>query len=262
MTATGSISRLTLAGSLAAAFTAAAASFAIAAPVLLTSACEGGSARVGSDAADVIRGSAARDRLVGLGAGDRLYGGAGRDCVDGGSGADVVAGGPGADRLIGGAGDDLVRANDGEADRVECGEGFDAVVADSKDTLAGCESVTRQTDVLRSGSYDYSVTFRNTYGAPIVAKSDDGAIICAHSVDHPTIPAGAPDKPSVLRTAFQVQEGIDCGWRPTVVKWILLDGDAEAGYVSVSVARGSGTVSCQPLGVPCSVDGSQQLLIG
>lgn len=252
---------MVLAVAFAAAIAAATASLATGSAVA-SAACEGASARVGNDSSNVIRGSAARDRLAGLGGDDRLYGADGADCVDGGAGADVLVGGSGRDRLVGGAGDDLVRAYDGDPDRVECGDGFDAVVTDGKDVLSDCESVTRPADTLRSGSYDYSVTFRSTYGQPIQLKSDDAAIICANSVDHPTIPAGSQGEPSVLRTAFQVQEGIDCGWRPTVVKWILLDDAAEAAYVGVVVSRGSGTVSCQALSVPCSVDGSQQVVIG
>jgi Ca2+-binding RTX toxin-like protein len=62
----------------------------------------------------------------------------------GGAGRDVVDGGLGADRLDGGAGDDQLRARDGIADEIACGEGNDTVTADTLDVVAaGCEQVDR-----------------------------------------------------------------------------------------------------------------------
>jgi hypothetical protein len=69
----------------------------------------------GSPFADLLQGSAAADTLVGLG---------------------------GADEINGGGGADLVRARDGEADSVDCGEGDDSAVADARalDSVVACEA--------------------------------------------------------------------------------------------------------------------------
>ena len=75
----------------------------------------------------------------GLGGVDQLTGGAGEDILDGGSGDDVLTGGAGFDVLNGGAGNDTVNAQDGQTDRVRCGDGTDTVVADAADVLTDCE---------------------------------------------------------------------------------------------------------------------------
>jgi Ca2+-binding RTX toxin-like protein len=75
------------------------------------------------------------DRLYGRGGADRLLGSDGSDHLDGGAGKDV---------LYGGIGDDSITSNDGVADRIGCGDGYDIVTADLHDKVAeDCEQVTR-----------------------------------------------------------------------------------------------------------------------
>jgi CSLREA domain-containing protein len=78
--------------------------------------------RVGTAAADVLRGGNARevflglggnDRIIGAGGGDAACGGGGRDQLIGGDGADALFGETGNDTLLGGAGRDLLRGGPG-----------------------------------------------------------------------------------------------------------------------------------------------------
>lgn len=58
--------------------------------------------------------------------------------------ADVIEGSPlWGDVIVAGAGNDLIHANDGHTDRVDCGPGRDTVWADRSDRLTGCEIVHR-----------------------------------------------------------------------------------------------------------------------
>jgi dipeptidyl aminopeptidase/acylaminoacyl peptidase len=58
--------------------------------------------------------------------------------------ADVIEGSPlWGDVILAGAGNDLIHANDGHTDRVDCGPGRDTVWADRSDRLTGCEIVHR-----------------------------------------------------------------------------------------------------------------------
>jgi dipeptidyl aminopeptidase/acylaminoacyl peptidase len=58
--------------------------------------------------------------------------------------ADVIDGSPlWGDVILAGAGNDLIHANDGHTDRVDCGAGRDTVWADRSDRLTGCEIVHR-----------------------------------------------------------------------------------------------------------------------
>ena len=70
---------------------------------------------------------------------DTLIGGARDDLLDGGAGPDRLMGGSGADRYLGGAGDDLLFADDGVADSLDCGAGADRQRPDALDARAGCE---------------------------------------------------------------------------------------------------------------------------
>jgi Ca2+-binding RTX toxin-like protein len=72
---------------------------------------------------------------------DTVRTGPAADVVDGGAGNDSLDPGPGADVVRGGAGNDTISVRDGVADSVDCGDGFDTVVADRADVLTGCESV-------------------------------------------------------------------------------------------------------------------------
>jgi hypothetical protein len=80
---------------------------------------------------------------------ESIAGGAGDDTITGGGAGDVLAGGDGADTLDGGAGvddyfgeagDDLIRARDGNAERIACGAGTaDVAENDFTDIIADCE---------------------------------------------------------------------------------------------------------------------------
>jgi Ca2+-binding RTX toxin-like protein len=95
----------------------------------------------GDPGADVLLGGDGGDVLRGGRGDDRLRGGAGDDRLIASYGDDLLVGGPGHDVLRGGPGDDSIRAADGLRDLVLCGRGYDAVVADRRDRLVGCESV-------------------------------------------------------------------------------------------------------------------------
>ncbi len=127
---------------------------------------------LGSSGADRLRGTPLDDTMCGLGGNDnlsgfrgddRLFGDAcgrgilalarsGNDQLNGGPGVDLLVGGrgddvfrpgPGRDTIKGGSGRDRIRARDGTRDRVRCGPGRDAVTADARDRLRGCELVLR-----------------------------------------------------------------------------------------------------------------------
>ena len=135
----------------------------------------------GTDGNDNLVGLGGQDDLFGKGGSDNLVGGDGKDNVlggderrpgggdknlDGGANNDVVLGGRGSDNIVGGEGNDLlidgnlressrdnVAGGDGNdvidvshrpavKDVVVCGDGFDRVLADRKDTVArDCERV-------------------------------------------------------------------------------------------------------------------------
>jgi hypothetical protein len=90
------------------------------------------------------------ESVIGGTSGDALVGSASANRLDGGAGDDVIDGRGGSDTLIGGPGDDRIKAQDGAPDVVDCGTGSDEVVADSVDSLTGCETVTIDDD--RDGS--------------------------------------------------------------------------------------------------------------
>lgn len=80
---------------------------------------------------DVLRGGRALDLLRGGKGADNLRGAAGRDTLEGDVGEDRLAGESGRDRLAGGRGHDKLLANDGQADHVNGGRGFDEAAVDS-----------------------------------------------------------------------------------------------------------------------------------
>jgi hypothetical protein len=86
-----------------------------------------------------LYGDGGANRVVGTVGGDWIAGGAGRDRLIGGPGRDCLDGGPGRDKLSGGSGDDVLRARDGSADLVDCGDGDDIAIVDPKDTVRSCE---------------------------------------------------------------------------------------------------------------------------
>ena len=78
----------------------------------------------------------------------------------------TLDGGPGADVLRGGAGADRLEVRDGGTDGAACGGGADAVVADTIDSVSGCESVDANASLERDAD-------RDGWGRP--ADCNDGA---------------------------------------------------------------------------------------
>lgn len=113
----------------------------------------------GGPGADTLQGRAGDDVLVGGPQDDTLLGGAGADRLEGGHGDDLLDGGPGGDDLIGDwalicsvaepceAGADVIRAQDGTPDAVNCGIGTDRAGVDAVDSVLSvpgaslCETV-------------------------------------------------------------------------------------------------------------------------
>ena len=74
---------------------------------------------------------------------DTLTGNAGANTLHGMNGDDVIEGRGGADYLIGHYGDDTIWALDRARDYISCGDGYDQVLADSRDDVSDdCESVS------------------------------------------------------------------------------------------------------------------------
>jgi Ca2+-binding RTX toxin-like protein len=69
-----------------------------------------------------------------------MSGGAGIDVLWGGSGNDTVQGDAGRDSLWGMSNDDTMLAQDGEADSVHAGTGFDTCELDTIDTASRCKA--------------------------------------------------------------------------------------------------------------------------
>lgn len=128
--------------------------------------CQGGVCRgtqqadvmTGAQGADQIFSEGGNDEIAARGGNDRVNGGAGDDKIfgeegndrlDGGVGADRIEGGDGVDIIFGGSNSDSINSAFGEglgplADTVDCGSGFDTVIADRLDKVASnCEQVTR-----------------------------------------------------------------------------------------------------------------------
>lgn len=94
---------------------------------------------------DQIHGGAGADTIVGGKRGDLLIGGAGDDVIRGGDGRDELIGGLGYDRLLGGDHNDIIHAQGGDADFIDCGDGADdAAYVDPVDVVTGCEQVIVQ----------------------------------------------------------------------------------------------------------------------
>jgi Ca2+-binding RTX toxin-like protein len=96
----------------------------------------------GSGGNDVLDGGGGNDALGGSAGDDAINGGAGDDSIDGHSDSDRIDAGPGRDQVRGdlpcriftcGGGPDEIVVRDGEADLVQCGIGFDRVIADALD---------------------------------------------------------------------------------------------------------------------------------
>ena len=74
-----------------------------------------------------------------------IFGGGGNDTLEAGTGDDLISGDEGSDVLVGSGGNDDIRARDGVADQISCGDGTDAVSADASDVIRAdggrCEAV-------------------------------------------------------------------------------------------------------------------------
>jgi hypothetical protein len=93
----------------------------------------------GGSGPDGFRGGAGSDCLRGGAGADSLGGGRGNDKLKGGAGLDQLLAGPGHDSVRAGPGDDLVSAQDGVAERIDCGPGEDVASVDASDVVTGCE---------------------------------------------------------------------------------------------------------------------------
>jgi hypothetical protein len=78
--------------------------------------------------------------IAGRDGNDVLSGGSGGDVLAGGNGNDTLDGREGTDDYFGEAGDDIIRANDGNRERIACGAGTDTVTNDFTDIIAECET--------------------------------------------------------------------------------------------------------------------------
>ena len=80
------------------------------------------------------------DGIEGTPLGDALTAGATGAVLRGAEGDDLLQGGPAVDRFDGGDGADIIHADDGNAETVDCGAGIDQFFTfDAGDTLIGCE---------------------------------------------------------------------------------------------------------------------------
>jgi hypothetical protein len=114
----------------------------------------------GGRGSDTIYGRGGDDNIEGTTSGtgarplpdhERLDGGSGNDRLFGGDGADLLIGGPGQDEISGGSRADRIRADDGEADRVDCFGGRDSLRLDALDfarsergVYGHCEQIKRR----------------------------------------------------------------------------------------------------------------------
>jgi Ca2+-binding RTX toxin-like protein len=107
------------------------------------------------------------DKQHGGGGPDRIFANLGVDETWGGDGnddlwalarGDVTApGDPVGDTLHGEGGNDTFHVRDGEVDNVDCGDGFDVVIADRVDNVAGdCERTRRNDPAAREDAPENS----------------------------------------------------------------------------------------------------------
>lgn len=113
---------------------------------------EGDDRIVGQDGNDKIRGEQGNDRLFGVNGDDEIWAEEGNDFIRGMLGADQLIGGPGADIINGEDGNDIIwhgpafsnaqnSVSDGSRDIIDCGEGFDQVIYNTRDddSVINCE---------------------------------------------------------------------------------------------------------------------------
>jgi Ca2+-binding RTX toxin-like protein len=100
--------------------------------------CPKGGPLLGTDKGDLLAGEKGDDEVRGLGGSDDIMGGDGNDVLYGGSQRDFVGGYDGDDVIYGGPGDDTELdvasagefGNDGQRDKLYCGEGRDTYYAE------------------------------------------------------------------------------------------------------------------------------------
>ncbi len=96
--------------------------------------------KVGTNAANVIKGGPAADVIVGLGGNDRIDGKGGKDVLCAGPGNDRLTGGPAADEFDGGEGKDVIYSRDGVKEKVvKGGPGTDKARRDAADKTKSVE---------------------------------------------------------------------------------------------------------------------------
>jgi hypothetical protein len=118
-----------------------------------------------------LLGGPGADRIAAGDAGNELDGGEGNDAVTGGAGDDALSGGPGVDQLSGAEGADRLVSRDGAPDDVRCGDGDDAVDADTFDEVApDCESVSRTTTAPTDAGADDGLPPELDVGAPTLQR--------------------------------------------------------------------------------------------
>jgi Ca2+-binding RTX toxin-like protein len=94
----------------------------------------------------LFAGVALAKTIVGTDGSNTLIGTRQDDVIRGLGGGDTIEGRGDKDALFGGAGRDVIRARDGERDRIDCGPGHDEVFADpdNEDAVAAdCEVVRK-----------------------------------------------------------------------------------------------------------------------
>jgi hypothetical protein len=126
----------------------------------------------GGEGDDELAGAGGDDQLGGGPGSDRLSGGDGQDVLGGDDGDDTLDGGAGVDRLFGddvtaclayscASGQDTIEARDGERERIDCGPGTDAVVADATDVIYDDVDLSNQCErVDRAGGGGAAPAFR------------------------------------------------------------------------------------------------------
>jgi len=99
----------------------------------------------GTPGDDFLCGRGGDDLIDGAGGSDTVLAGRGSDQVIGGPGQDVLNGGTGVDRLFGGYSNDVLNAVDRirENDEADGGGGTDLCLADRRDSVTRCETISR-----------------------------------------------------------------------------------------------------------------------
>ena len=158
-------------------------------------------------------GGSGNDTLNGAGGAETLLGGSGDDAITPGRGRDVAAGDEGNDTIV---------VRDGVSDFVRCGDGADAVTADSAKVdvgMQGCETVTRKKPTVAiSGS---TAKVRRSIAAIRLTCPAASAVSCRGTLRLTTLaPVRTGSRRAVLqlgRARFDIRAG-----RPATVRLKLV----------------------------------------